>query len=99
MLRIKGAILLLFVALVIIYSESLISIVLFRVILLCFTGFSIFRRVLDAEMKEGTRLGIALANKKEEKQPVNEEDEMKFWTMGLLGKNSAKSFVKCCIFL
>ena len=37
-LRIKGAILLLFVALVIIYSESLISIVLFRVILLCFTG-------------------------------------------------------------
>ena len=38
MLRIKGAILLLFVALVIICSESLISIVLFRVILLCFTG-------------------------------------------------------------
>lgn len=45
MLRIKGAILLLFVALVIICSESLISIVLFRVILLCFTGslsFAVF---------------------------------------------------------
>ena len=40
-----------------------------------FYRFSIFRRVLDAEMKEGTRLGIALGNKKEEKQPVNEEDE------------------------
>ena len=54
-----------------------------------FYRFSIFRRVLAAEMKEGTRLGIPLANKKEEKQPVNEEDENKFWTMGLLGKNSA----------
>ena len=31
-----------------------------------FYRFSIFSRVLDAEMKEGTRLGIALANKKEE---------------------------------
>ena len=40
-----------------------------------FYRFSIFRRVLGAEMKEQ-------ANKKEEKQPVNEEDEKKFWTMG-----------------
>lgn len=63
-----------------------------------FYRFSIFRRVLDAEMKEGTRLGIALANKKEEKQPVNEEDEMKFWTMGLLGKNSAKSLLNVVYF-
>ena len=31
-----------------------------------FYRFSIFRRVLDVEMKEDTRLGIALANKKEE---------------------------------
>ena len=63
-----------------------------------FYRFSIFRRVLDAEMKEGTRLGIALANKKEEKQPVNEEDEKKFWTMGLLGKNSAKSLLNVVYF-
>ena len=28
-------------------------------------------------MKEGTRIGIL--NKKEEQQPVNEEDEQKFW--------------------
>ena len=63
-----------------------------------FYRFSIFRRVLDAEMKEGTRLGIGLANKKEEKQPVNEEDEKKFWTMGLLGKNSAKSLLNLVYF-
>ena len=53
--------------------------------------FSIFRRVLDEEMKEGKTLGIGLANKKDEKQPMNEEDEKKFCTMGLLGKNSAES--------
>ena len=58
-----------------------------------FYRFSIFRRILDAEMKEGTRLGIGLANKKEEKLPVDEEDENKFWTLGLLGKNSAKSLL------
>ena len=63
-----------------------------------FYKFSIFRRVLDAEMKEGTRLGIGLANKKKEKQPVNEENEKKFWTMGLLGKNSAKSLLNVVYF-
>ena len=63
-----------------------------------FYRFSIFRRVLDAEMKEGTRFGIALANKKEEKQSVNEEDENKFWTMGLLGNNSAKSLLNVVYF-
>ena len=44
-------------------------------------------------MKEGTRLGIGLANEKEEKLPVDEADENKFWTLGLLGKNSAKSLL------
>ena len=44
-------------------------------------------------MKEGSRLGIGLANKKEKKLPVDEADENKFWTLGLLGKNSAKSLL------
>ena len=44
-------------------------------------------------MKEGKRLGIGLANKKEEKLPVDEEDENIFWTLGLLGKNSAVKFI------
>ena len=45
-------------------------------------------------MKEGTRLGIGLANKKEEKLPLDEADENKFWTLGLLGKNSATVFTR-----
>ena len=44
-------------------------------------------------MKKGTRLEIGLANKREEKLPVDEEGENKFWTLGLLGKNSAKSLL------
>ena len=44
-------------------------------------------------MKEGKRLGIGLANKEEEKLPVDEEDENIFWTLGLLGKNSAVKFI------
>ena len=63
-----------------------------------FYRFSIFRRVLDTEIKEGTRLGIGLANKKEEKLSVNQEDENKFWTMELLGKNSAKSLLNVVYF-
>ena len=44
-------------------------------------------------MKEGTRQGIGIASKKEEKLPVSEEDENKFSDMGLLGKNSAKALL------
>ena len=49
-------------------------------------------------MKEGTRLGVGLANEKEEKLPVDEADENKFWTLGLLGKNSAKSLLNVVYF-
>ena len=63
-----------------------------------FYRFSIIRRVLDAEMKEGTRSGIGLADKKEEKQHVSEEDEKKFWTMGLLGKSSTNSLLNVVYF-
>lgn len=60
--------------------------------------FSIFRRALDAEMKEGTRLGIGLQNKKVEKMPVDESDEAKFWEMGILGKKTANSLLNVVYF-
>lgn len=46
--------------------------------LFCFLGFRIFRKALDAEMKDGTRAGVTLKNKKEEKVPVTENEEQKF---------------------
>ena len=51
----------------------------------------ILRSALDAEMKDATRAGVALQNKKAEKFPVTQEEENKFWEMGLLGCQSAKS--------
>ena len=50
----------------------------------------ILRSALDAEMKDATRAGVALQNKKAEKFPVTQE-ENKFWEMGLPGCQSAKS--------
>lgn len=48
--------------------------------------FCISRRVLDSEMKEGTRQAIAIAGK-EEKLSVSEEDEnKKFLVYGVIRK-------------
>ena len=44
-------------------------------------------------MKDVTRAGVALQNKKAEKFPVTEEEESKFWELGLLGCQSAKSLL------
>ena len=58
----------------------------------------ILRSTLDAEMKDATRAGVALQNKKAEKLPVTQEEENKFWEMGLLGCQSAKSFLNTVYF-
>ncbi|KAL9977728.1 hypothetical protein ACROYT_G015166 [Oculina patagonica] len=47
--------------------------------------FMTLRSALDTEMKDATRTGVALQNKKAEKLPVTQEEENKFWEMGLLG--------------
>ena len=53
----------------------------------------IFRRALDAEMKDAARAGVTLTNKKKENVLVTENKEQKFWEMGLLGCKSAKSLL------
>ena len=50
----------------------------------------IFRRCLDAEMKNGTRQGVSLQTKKEVKEAVTDEDKEKFWSGGLFGSGTAK---------
>ena len=42
-----------------------------------------FRRVLDAEMKEATRMGVTLKTKEDEKEDVNNVEEKLFWSKGL----------------
>ena len=50
-------------------------------------------------MKDGTRAGVTLKNKKEEKVPVTENEEQKFWELGLLGCKSSKSFRHTVLFI
>ena len=49
-------------------------------------------------MKDATRAGVGLQIKKAEKLPVTQEEENKFWEMGLLGCQSAKSLLNTVYF-
>ena len=55
--------------------------------------FAIFRRILDAEMKDGTRAGVDLKAKQKEKEPVTDEEERQLWQSGVIGMETAKSFL------
>ena len=57
-----------------------------------------FRRVLDAEMKEATRMGVTLKTKGDEKEAVNNEEEELFWSKGLFGQSSARSLLNTVYF-
>ena len=48
-------------------------------------------------MKYGTRNGLGLKYKREEKEPVLPEEE-KFWKLELLGKKTAKSLLSTIFF-
>ena len=52
-----------------------------------------FRRVLDAEMKEATRMGVTLKTKGDEKEAVNNEEEELFRSNGLFGQSPARSLL------
>ena len=58
----------------------------------CLQVHSISSR-LDAEMKDATREGLHVKNKKEEKESVTEEEEELFWNLNLLGMSTAKSLL------
>ena len=55
--------------------------------------FAIFRRILDAEMKDGTRAGVGLKSKQKEKEPVTDEEERQLWQSGVFGMETAKYFL------
>ena len=58
-----------------------------------------FRRVLDAEMKEATRMGVTLKTKGDEKEAVNNEEEKElFWSKGLFGQSSVRSLLNTVYF-
>ena len=51
-----------------------------------------------AEMKDATREGLHVKNKKEEKESVTEEEEGLFWNLNLLGMSTAKSLLNTVYF-
>ena len=58
-----------------------------------------FRRVLNAEMKEATRMGATLKTKGDEKEAVNNEEEKElFWSKGLFGQSSARTLLNTVYF-
>ena len=65
---------------------------------LYYIRFAIFRRCLDAEMKDSTRQGVILQTKKEEKEAFTDEDEEKFWSAGLFGSGTAKQLLDTIYF-
>ena len=55
-----------------------------------FYRFGLFRKVLDAEMKEATRKGLSQKSKKEERHEVTAEEQVLLWSKGLLGNETAE---------
>ena len=49
-------------------------------------------------MKDGTRAGVALQTKREEKEAVSDEDEQLCWRNGLSGQSTAKSLLNSIYF-
>ena len=49
-------------------------------------------------MKDGTREGLSLKNKRQEKQPVTEEEESKFWNSEVFGMKTAKALLNVIYF-
>ncbi|KXJ16287.1 hypothetical protein AC249_AIPGENE28260 [Exaiptasia diaphana] len=51
------------------------------------TKFCTFRKALDAEMREATKLGVTQATQKEHRENITEEEEALFWKLKLLGNS------------
>ncbi|KXJ06844.1 hypothetical protein AC249_AIPGENE19672 [Exaiptasia diaphana] len=54
------------------------------------TTFKLFHKVLDGEMRDGTKHGIDLATKKEERTEITLEEEEILWEKELLGAKTAE---------
>ena len=55
-------------------------------------------RALDAEMRQATQEGAGVQSKMEERKEITEEDEARFWNMGLMGCQSSWSLLRTIYF-
>lgn len=56
-----------------------------------YNRFATFRKVLDAEMKDATKCGIAQKCQMDSREEITEDEEGILWEKGLLGRHSAES--------
>ena len=76
MLRIKGKSgYRIYIQYKILFSSKTVIRLMFFKLSIFYIRFAIFRRCVDAEMKDSTRQGVSLQTKKEEKEAVTDEDE------------------------
>lgn len=59
---------------------------------------SLFRKVLDAEMREGTREGLSTKCKKPERREITAEEEEMMWAKGVLGTETAECLLHTIYF-
>ena len=52
-----------------------------------------FQKSLDCEMKNCTRERVGMAERKCEKEAINQEEEEQFWTARQLGERTSKSLL------
>ena len=58
-----------------------------------YNRFATFRKVLDAEMKDATKCGIAQKCQMDSREEITEDEEGILWEKGLLGRHSAESLM------
>ena len=58
-----------------------------------YNRFATFRKVLDAEMKDATKCGIAQKCQMDSREEITEDEEGILWEKGLLGGHSAESLM------
>ena len=58
-----------------------------------YNRFATFRKVLDPEMKDATKCGIAQKCKMDSREEITEDEEGILWEKGLLGGHSAESLM------
>ena len=69
------------------------------VIFVIYCRFTWFRKALDAEMKDATGSGIAVATKKKERNEITEEEEKVLCEKKLLGRTYSRIAIAHAVFL
>lgn len=69
-----------------------------KFIFLLIYRLNVFRRALDAEMRQAIQDGVCDEAKWKDREEITEEDEKTMWMKGLLGCSTSKSLMRTIYF-